>query len=59
MIRIQRIASNISGCDAEDWNTGGLCHLLFQAVQMGVNGFRLPSRVGENRVADFGEDAFG
>ncbi|MGF6945640.1 hypothetical protein BKA18_005493 [Streptomyces auratus] len=59
MVGVQGVVADVSGSDAEDRYSGGLGDLLFQAVQVGVNGFRFPAGVGEYRVVDRGKDALG
>jgi hypothetical protein len=59
VVRIQGVAANVSGRDAENRYTGGLGYLLFQSVQVSINGFGFPSGVGEYRVVDLREDPFG
>ncbi len=51
-MRVQGIAADVPGRDTQYRYTGGLGDLSFQAVEMGVYGFRFPSGVGEYRVVD-------
>lgn len=59
MIRVERVHSNVSGGDTQDGYACRFCNLPFQTVEVSVNGFRFPSRVGKNSVVDFREDSFG
>lgn len=59
MIWIESVMADIAGGDAEDGYAGGLGDLLFQAVEVPVDGLWFPAGVREDRVIGLGQDAVG
>lgn len=59
MIGIQSVVANISGGDPKNRYSGRGGDFPFEAVEMRVDALRLPAGIGEDRVIDLGEDAFG
>lgn len=59
MIRIQGVVTDIPGRDSEDGNPGGLCYLTLDAVEVIVDGFRLPSGVSEYGIIHPRQGAVG
>ncbi len=58
MIRVQGVVANIPGRHPEDRYSGRFCYLSLKAVEMSVNGFGLPSCIGEDRIVDLRESPF-
>ncbi|KOT78356.1 hypothetical protein ADK70_34375, partial [Streptomyces rimosus subsp. pseudoverticillatus] len=59
MAGVERVVADVAGRDAQYGYPGWFGYLLLQAVEMVVDGCRLPAGVGEDGVVDFREDAVG
>ncbi|MFD8590809.1 hypothetical protein ACFV1B_14885 [Streptomyces sp. NPDC059637] len=57
MFWVERVLVDVSGGNPEDGYSSWGGHLLFEAVEMGVNRSGLPSGVGEDDVVNLGLDS--
>ncbi|GGL68066.1 hypothetical protein GCM10010095_61180 [Streptomyces anthocyanicus] len=56
-VGVQGVGAYVSGGDAQDGDSCWSGYVALQPVKMGIDGSRLPSCVGENRVIDLWEEA--